>query len=285
MKKDLQKQLFQSKCILCSNDFLSSTENKKYCSAVCRKRFYSIKESSRRTAEKEHIKCLWCNMDVVRIFGMHIRNYHPGKTTLDYTKEFPNSPIQTKADFINLTKNSGKFMQDPDRKKIYSERILGENNPNHRSKKYDEHQKKRLNTPFIKKNNRDVKYRGSYIANEFFESIYDKVKQDFKNIMFLKPELRLYSNETKYYYDFTICDINKIIEFNGDYWHCNPNKYTFDYIHKKSNKTASEIWDKDKNKIDCAIKNGYSLITIWEGEYRADKEKTIKKCLNFIYEN
>ena len=55
--------------------------------------------------------------------------------------------------------------------------------------------------------------------------------------------------------DTKICDIyvpklNLIIEYFGDYWHCNPKKYNENYFNQKKNKYAKEIWEYDSNKID-----------------------------------
>lgn len=68
-----------------------------------------------------------------------------------------------------------------------------------------------------------------------------------------------------------VCDIyipvlNLIIEYNGDYWHCNPNKYSADYFHHVKQKTAQELWDYDKNKIDLIKENGYNLEIVWESD-------------------
>jgi G:T-mismatch repair DNA endonuclease (very short patch repair protein) len=84
--------------------------------------------------------------------------------------------------------------------------------------------------------------------------------------------------------DRFICDIfiekyNLIIEFYGDYWHCNPKKYKSDYFHPHKKKTAKEIWDEDKLRIDYLKKMGYNLEVIWEREFSDDKKlnKIIKK--------
>lgn len=73
--------------------------------------------------------------------------------------------------------------------------------------------------------------------------------------------------------DTKICDIyipklNLIIEYNGDYWHCNPKKYKSDYFHQVKQKTAKELWDYDKGKIDLIIKNGYNLEVVWESQLK-----------------
>jgi G:T-mismatch repair DNA endonuclease (very short patch repair protein) len=72
-------------------------------------------------------------------------------------------------------------------------------------------------------------------------------------------------------FDIYIPKYNLLIEYNGDYWHCNPNKYDFDYLNVKKNKTAKEIWDYDKNKLYLAKKNGYNCIVIWESDYKKNK--------------
>jgi hypothetical protein len=84
-------------------------------------------------------------------------------------------------------------------------------------------------------------------------------------------------------FDLYIPKFNLLIEYNGDYWHCNPKKYQPNYINKKKNKTAKEIWEYDKNKIDLARKNNYSYEVIWELDYK--KDKSILKNIITKYEN
>ena len=83
-----------------------------------------------------------------------------------------------------------------------------------------------------------------------------------------------------YRVDTKICDIyipslNLIIEYFGDYWHCNPNKYPEDYFNKKKGMSAKEIWDYDKNKIDLILSYGYNLEVVWENELKHDNKKII----------
>lgn len=78
------------------------------------------------------------------------------------------------------------------------------------------------------------------------------------------PNFRI---ETKIF-DIYIPKFNLLIEYNGDYWHCNPIKYDENYLHTKKNKTAKELWEYDANKLDLAIKNGYTCEVIWEYDYK-----------------
>lgn len=85
--------------------------------------------------------------------------------------------------------------------------------------------------------------------------------------------------ETKIF-DVFIPSLNLVIEYNGDYWHCNPNKYESTYFHQVKQKTAQELWDYDKKKIDLIKHYGYNLEVVWESDYKKDNtiiNKLIKK--------
>jgi len=72
-------------------------------------------------------------------------------------------------------------------------------------------------------------------------------------------------------FDIYVPKFNLLIEYNGDYWHCNPLKYLKDYFNHKKQKTAQEIWDYDQNKLDLAKNNGYICEVIWETDYKQNK--------------
>jgi len=81
-------------------------------------------------------------------------------------------------------------------------------------------------------------------------------------------------------YDFLLIDYNVIIEFNGDYWHCNPEKYDKNFLNKKKQLYAWELWERDKTKKELAEKKGYKFFTIWEKDYNINKEKEVEKIIN-----
>jgi G:T-mismatch repair DNA endonuclease (very short patch repair protein) len=79
----------------------------------------------------------------------------------------------------------------------------------------------------------------------------------------------------------------KIIEFYGDYWHANPEKYPDDstiFKRRKGYLTAAEIRHQDKNRIIELTSMGYDVLIVWENEYRKNKKGTIEKCLEFLKE-
>lgn len=80
-------------------------------------------------------------------------------------------------------------------------------------------------------------------------------------------------DRTGYLYccDIYIPSINLIIEYFGDYWHCNPIKYNENYFNKKKGQTAKEIWDYDDKKLELITNYGYNLEVIWESDYKKNK--------------
>jgi hypothetical protein len=83
-------------------------------------------------------------------------------------------------------------------------------------------------------------------------------------------------------YDFTYG--KKIIEFNGDYWHCNPNIYEAEYFNKSLKCTSKERWGFDIWKNSLIEKEGYQVLTVWESEWNNDPELVLKKCINFLHD-
>lgn len=76
--------------------------------------------------------------------------------------------------------------------------------------------------------------------------------------------------------DIYIPDKKLAIEYNGDYWHCNPDIYDRKYFHKHKNKYAYEIWEYDSIKTKRCNSVGVELLTLWES-YPKDKIKNLIK--------
>lgn len=82
-------------------------------------------------------------------------------------------------------------------------------------------------------------------------------------------------------FDIYIPKYNLLIEYNGDYWHCNPIKYKPDYLNQKKNKTAKELWDYDTEKLYLAKQNGYNTMVIWEADYKKNKNIVLDLIKNY----
>lgn len=75
---------------------------------------------------------------------------------------------------------------------------------------------------------------------------------------------------------------NRIVfEFFGDYWHANPHKYVAsDKVY--GDKTAQQIWKKDKERISLLEENGYDVYVVWESDYKNNKDKVLKNINNML---
>jgi hypothetical protein len=121
-----------------------------------------------------------------------------------------------------------------------------------------------------------------------YTSIHRKVVK-YLNSININCEIELvipYNNSFLAYDIFIKPDL--LIETNGDYWHCNPLLYkstdvvTFPDLIPR---TAQEIWDKDKRKIEYAENNGFKVLVIWEKDINEKWEYCETKIQEFINEN
>lgn len=72
-----------------------------------------------------------------------------------------------------------------------------------------------------------------------------------------------------------------IVEFYGDYYHCNPNvlKYEASYYNKRRKKTAQEIWNFDAERITRLEKMDYKVIIVWEADFEKDLDQCVTQVL------
>jgi hypothetical protein len=71
-----------------------------------------------------------------------------------------------------------------------------------------------------------------------------------------------------------------IIEFNGDYWHANPKIYSA--TDRIRGKLASEIWQRDAEKLRVASNAGFRVLVVWESDYLENREKIIEDTIKWI---
>lgn len=96
-------------------------------------------------------------------------------------------------------------------------------------------------------------------------------------------------NNTIYYLDFYIKELNIAIEFNGDVWHCNPEKYKpidkpLTFLGKSyENVNAEDIWNKDKKRLNFLKTKLKDIIIVWEHDLKKDGlNKTVNNIIGKI---
>ena len=143
--------------------------------------------------------------------------------------------------------------------------------------KSEEHKEKlkiKFNTKEYRKRSSELMYQrltnGSFSLsskkeNEFIEYCIKPLGIDYDTQYYLK--------DIHHYCDVYIPSKNMIIEFQGDYWHGNPNKYSNDELSEYQKKKVT----KDNELREYCSKNGINLIEIWESDY--DKDSSGVKTL------
>jgi hypothetical protein len=124
---------------------------------------------------RESVTCRICGEQCKRIYGRHLKHSHNDMKTDEYKSLYPGAPIMALSDKDKTTLNSGKHMKEEKYKKMFSEKIKGDKNPNHKSKTTELERKSR--SPFSKKFS---KYDGienieEHISSFAKESIKDRV--------------------------------------------------------------------------------------------------------------
>ena len=111
----------------------------------------------------------------------------------------------------------------------------------------------------------------SKLESKIFESLLTKCNFLEPNCYFISKKQTFFKNPItgrNYYVDFYDKKLNLIIEVLGDFWHCNPEKYSENYIHPYLKMTAKEIWEKDnKRKQEIINLTGAEFIEIWEKDW------------------
>lgn len=119
--------------------------------------------------------------------------------------------------------------------------------------------------------------RYSISANNFFTLLQEKFPEI--EMLFGENEKTVTVNGKKYFLDcyFVYNDQKICIEFNGDYWHGNPEVYKENDIIKGS-MTCKEKWDIDKQRIKDIESLGYKVIVVWESS--VDIDEVVKEIKN-----
>ena len=110
--------------------------------------------------------------------------------------------------------------------------------------------------------------------NKIEQKVFDLLKN-------LRVKFQTQVEIDKYNVDFLVND-KYIIECYGDFWHCNPQKYSPTYFNKGKRKTAKEIWDRDLERRKRFEELGYKFINLWECDIRDHVKKVKSKLRRYL---
>lgn len=113
-----------------------------------------------------------------------------------------------------------------------------------------------------------------------------KISEDLKNMMIDENIYEGFISEEPFH-GFIPDEINHnirlIIEFYGDFYHCNPRKYMNpDQYIRAIKRTVGEQWKRDRMRLACFNKHGYSVLIVWEKDFRKNPKFQIERIKNEI---
>lgn len=73
-----------------------------------------------------------------------------------------------------------------------------------------------------------------------------------------------------------------IVEFYGDYFHANPLSHNADEFILKKGMTAQQLWEEDLKRQRLLEGAGYSVIIVWQYNYRQNKSETLHNLVKEI---
>jgi len=124
----------------------------------------------------------------------------------------------------------------------------------------------------------------SEIESLFFKYLIEQIK--FINPICLyttNSQHVIKKNKYNYLVDFYDKKQNVIIEFYGDFWHCNPEMYGHDFFHPYIKKYAKDIWLKDTKRKQEIIKLTNTIfIEIWENDFKNNPDIVINNIKTIL---
>jgi hypothetical protein len=118
----------------------------------------------------------------------------------------------------------------------------------------------------------------SKVSQKLFDMVAEIIGPDFLFYARLNYEKQIGSHRVDFYDSLS----DTVVEFFGDYWHCNPTLYTNDSIvHKKP---VLYRWQSDRQRIKALFNNVNvkAVHIIWEREFREDPRQVALTLANFL---
>lgn len=119
----------------------------------------------------EKVICKICGKESTRLYGAHLKSH--GLTSEQYLELYPGAPLYTESDLKQTSKNSGQHMKQEKYKKMFAEKVMGDKNPNSKTKTTEEQRKQR--SPFSKD---FIKYKNDNEAKAFSKKVNENISPE-----------------------------------------------------------------------------------------------------------
>jgi hypothetical protein len=247
-------KIVKLKCEHCSNEFevIWGWRNRRFCSSLCKNE--AVKQNSR-----EMVKCLNCGELFERY--KNIKHWRSGKLK-QYCSNYCSVTSKEKRERLvkwgSSDKNHWNNPECQQKVKITKLARYGDGNYNNMEKNYETMMEKYgvrcgFDLPQARSNGKRI--------SKFQRKVYADILQEYPD-----AQLEQYLEDAEKSVDIYIPSQKKIVECFGDYWHCNPIRYKPDYYNDSTGKTAQEMWNNDKVRLEQLRALGYTVEVIWEND-------------------
>lgn len=255
-------------CIICNNQFKRPGKAlRKYCSREC--------DNSQRKGKAKP-----------EGFGLKVSIGNKGKSKpWNLGENNPNykNKAQSKyrQKFLAAVKKRGQPWSQEEMAR-HSIRMLGNSNKM-RGTKHTQKTKQTISKK-VKLRWKEKKYKNIYKyrkVSKVEEKFIELLKESFPELQTQFP-----IPNTNYCVDAYLPSKNLVIEFQGNYWHANPNMYApNDKFSLKDGETfAKDIWKRDKLRLKKIQEQGFLVVFVWEKDFRKDPKSQINKIIGGEYD-
>lgn len=110
---------------------------------------------------------------------------------------------------------------------------------------------------------------GKLTAHNISESkgeieLFNYLKENLNEFKVLRNQHIIDEEDYKNIFPDILIENKIIVEYYGDYWHGNPNKYKED--DSFGNSTMRDVWENNTKRIDRLEKMGYYVFIVWESD-------------------
>lgn len=126
--------------------------------------------------------------------------------------------------------------------------------------------------------------RSSKEANLFFHTLDSKFAMSKDSVSGYKgDEYFVFTDTGIYFVDYIYK--NRIIEYYGSFYHCDPRLFEHDQINGVTKLSASVIWERDEKRINALRQRGYCVKVVWSEDIKVHGlHHVIEECLEFLYD-
>jgi hypothetical protein len=297
--------LFYKKCKNCNNNFETNFENQKFCSNDCCNKFNGkIGKIGGDLVSLEKFILRYGNDEGTIKYNEYLRKKsaclkeyyitHSGPMTGKHHSDESKRKV-SENNFENYQRRRGKPLPEITRNKISTTTkgwiftlkwFIEKYGKQKGIKKYNKRIKHISKISYLRiYNSKENKQNYSNISQKLFWQIYNNMSElKSEKVYFAQLNHEFSCGISHCNFDFVAKNRKKIIEFNGDKFHANPNIYKAeDFSNPFCKKlSAKEIWDLDKMKQNLAILKGYQILIVWHSEYEKDKQSILQKCFDFL---